>query len=410
MNINKLIFSISLATLLGFGLPAFAILPIQVTSNETEDALPKIHGNHVVWQSYLDGDWEIFHYNIKTQITTVITDNTVNDIYPVTDGNYVTWLSNDRTRDILYYSIASGDTFVVPELYGTVGNSAPLIAYGRIGWTANGEVYLFDIETGVTTNISAINDPSHLMFDILVGFNNSTVCWIQDDDQGTHDESDDVAVPMVYDIATRTTSVAPEGNICSENSLPDHNLRVLSRRINGNREIVLKSRDRDLLQITSNSVPDIMPGISGNNIVWISGLKEGAEIYVATDPDVDGDGLSESFDNCINTPNSDQLDTDGDGMGNVCDPDDDNDGWIDPEDGCPLQNPYSKDVNEDGCWDKIEDLPGIIEALQFPQGLENSLLKQINNLDAFIKHVNAQRGKKISDSDADLLIDFINSF
>jgi hypothetical protein len=35
--------------------------------------------------------------------------------------------------------------------------------------------------------------------------------------------------------------------------------------------------------------------------------------------DTDQDGAPDSEDNCVSTPNPDQLDTDGDGIGNACD-------------------------------------------------------------------------------------------
>ena len=50
------------------------------------------------------------------------------------------------------------------------------------------------------------------------------------------------------------------------------------------------------------------------------------------DEDDDGDGIIDSEDNCPLISNSDQLDTDGDGMGDVCDTDEDGDGLVDEED------------------------------------------------------------------------------
>jgi hypothetical protein len=50
----------------------------------------------------------------------------------------------------------------------------------------------------------------------------------------------------------------------------------------------------------------------------------GCEIYVPCMdpeevPDFDGDGVSDFLDNCVSVVNPDQLDTDADGLGDVCD-------------------------------------------------------------------------------------------
>ncbi len=50
-----------------------------------------------------------------------------------------------------------------------------------------------------------------------------------------------------------------------------------------------------------------------------------ASVLHAQSPDTDGDGVSDDMDNCIETPNADQRDTNSDAYGNVCDPDLDND-------------------------------------------------------------------------------------
>ena len=53
---------------------------------------------------------------------------------------------------------------------------------------------------------------------------------------------------------------------------------------------------------------------------------------ITTPIDSDNDGIYDDEDNCPNTANADQFDTDEDGIGDVCDNDDDGDGILDSED------------------------------------------------------------------------------
>ena len=85
-----------------------------------------------------------------------------------------------------------------------------------------------------------------------------------------------------------------------------------------------------------------------------SGLNDDVtSVVVVNDRDTDADGVSDSIDNCIDTPNPDQADFDGDGLGDVCDPDTDGDGIDNGDDNCP-ETPNADQADLDG--DSVGDV------------------------------------------------------
>ena len=99
-----------------------------------------------------------------------------------------------------------------------------------------------------------------------------------------------------------------------------------------------------------------------------------ADNAVPTPPDdQDCDYVKDDVDNCppsaandFSTRNPDQTDTDHDGAGDKCDPDDDNDLVADAEDNCrTFVNPGQEDSNGDGigdaCANVDTDLDGVID-------------------------------------------------
>ena len=77
---------------------------------------------------------------------------------------------------------------------------------------------------------------------------------------------------------------------------------------------------------------------------------DGDGVGDACEPDTDGDGVVDDTDNCLYDPNPDQLDTDGDGVGDACDSanDTDGDGVSDEVDAC-LGTPAGEPVLSNGC-------------------------------------------------------------
>jgi hypothetical protein len=95
---------------------------------------------------------------------------------------------------------------------------------------------------------------------------------------------------------------------------------------------------------------------SGNKPLG-SGVTDGGGIDVVAMDDfiygepTDGDTVPAARDNCPTLPNEDQVDTDRDGLGNACDPDDDNDGTPDTADQLPSNGGETGDNDGDGIGD-----------------------------------------------------------
>ena len=109
---------------------------------------------------------------------------------------------------------------------------------------------------------------------------------------------------------------------------------------------------------------DCLDGVDNDG----NGLTDGLEPTC----DADGDGVNDSQDNCPSIPNGpaqagipgvgNQTDADGDGAGDACDGNDDNDELTDLVDSCPrLAEDYDDYQDGDGCPDYDNDMDGICD-------------------------------------------------
>ncbi|MGB5821286.1 MAG: thrombospondin type 3 repeat-containing protein [Saonia sp.] len=129
-------------------------------------------------------------------------------------------------------------------------------------------------------------------------------------------------------------------------TITEYAYNFLANAING--ETDLTNESNVLFRVVFQSDP----AVNNEGVIiddfGVSGLLD--------DDDDDDDGILDVNDNCPLLANTDQLDTNNDGEGNICDTDDDDDGVLDFDDNCPLiPNPDQADGDGDGIGDVCDD-------------------------------------------------------
>jgi subtilisin family serine protease len=135
---------------------------------------------------------------------------------------------------------------------------------------------------------------------------------------------------------------------------------------------LLKSLDSSLTPagiLTALQDTALDMGVPGVDFDSGYGLIQADQALASVAPppmDTDGDGVEDDLDNCVAVPNgplapdfggNSQLDTDGDNYGNICDPDFNNNGIVDSQDGSILKASFgstsspNQDLNGNGVVD-----------------------------------------------------------
>lgn len=149
----------------------------QITHGTESNFNPRVDGDSVVWQGWADGNWEIFladrlaetsYYSEdrlpqlnmllgvdRTWHVVRVTQNAVHDMFPAIAGGLVTWQSfEDGVWSVYAYNVRSGMTTKLSE--GGVKSENPRFALTWDERDANGDARMvgYDIATGDTVDMT----------------------------------------------------------------------------------------------------------------------------------------------------------------------------------------------------------------------------------------------------------------
>lgn len=310
-----------------------------ITTDITTDQFPVINTlRTVITQSLLDGGEQIYATPLTTMAVDLAVANANSNVLPYT-GN------NDSTTSAAEFVVAL--QVAASQVVSTVG-------FGM-----SGDIDIFDVpplvdnttdttaeQADVAAYRTAVEALTALVFQMeqqsAGGSVDAVLSELTDDlADGVIDGMVDGAPSTIFtsttlDLLAQDPATLPIPNTGGQTVADVQNILVSETTTTG----------------TTTSTTEL--GTSGSIIT----TTEPAE----TDPDSDGDGVPNAEDAFPNNP-LETVDTDGDGIGDNADPDDDNNGILDVDEGV-IPAPTALDTDGDGIPDTTDNCPAIVNTAQ----------------------------------------------
>ncbi len=255
-----------------------------LTQNAQNDYDYRLSGNSVVYEAFVDNNWEIFLHDYRTGETTRLTNNTTADRLPDVfevdhDTTYVVWSGvpqGETDTEIFLYDSSTGQTQRLT--YNTFDDKAPQVSGSHVVWWAqtptSNEIYLYDIRTG----LAPVNISNSSYHDYGPQISGSNVVWYGSDGSDLeiflYEASKGYVTQLTYNETRDQLPRIDGNNVVWEGRVPNPTDGALRD------EIFLYQINTGITtQLTTNDTNDNNPMISGNNVVWQGFVGTNQEIF-----------------------------------------------------------------------------------------------------------------------------------
>jgi hypothetical protein len=396
----------------------------------------QIGDRFVVWAEFNAGQFDIMAYDLAVADSTpfAVTNTTgVDEKRPAISGPWVLWQAMDRGSSGDRGFIYDGTTYRtlhVPEAIHTytygINDAGSVVGYyidpshSRHGFIYDGTTYTtFDVPEAIHTFAYGLNDAGTVV--------------------GQYEDASYQHHGFIYDGTTYRTLDVPEAVHTSAYGINDAGIVVGSYRDPGESRIEAINLDTaETRVIVDDGAVNSDPSIDGDLVTWDSDVNDNLDVFVyristgetfqvTTDPA--DQYLNDVFGDLVAYVDTRGLTEDVYVAKLEFKPDGDNDGIPDDQDACPDEDATGFDADGDGCIDSLGGLTVVIKTLveagAIEPQMETSLIEKVENaeesntqedicaavneLEAFKNQIEAQRGNKISDEAADLVIAYADN-
>lgn len=202
------------------------------------------------------------------------------NVYATMAGDTIAWRIREGSTNSLYLH-QGGTTTQLPD--PATGLTQFLDMAGRrLAWTEGGDAILYDLDSGMRTNMSAA----------FPGFNVGRVHVSETSAAWTAQQASFMGEVFLFDgaTATRITNDTVDDFV---NGISGSN--AVWRKDQGTNAEVFMTKNGQVVQLTDNDVSDFPTGIFGNSVVYQRGTFDELEVFLHTDA-----GTTQLTNNAVN--------------------------------------------------------------------------------------------------------------